>query len=195
MTNLTILPGAYRKGDPKIAVLIPAIPPRHDMLNRAIDSALHQTLVPYKIIVSKDENHQGAAVTRNNGLNSIKDCDYVAYLDDDDFFYPKHLETLYNLNADFAYSWFDGNNPFPQHRGKQFDKADPHHTTMTVMVSKKLHHIRFRTDHPEGWTLPQEDWRYIKDCAAVEDATFNGTDEITWHYSVHNAHTCGRPIW
>lgn len=180
---------------PAIDVVIATIPPRLDFLDRAVNSVLAQTFKPRNIIVVHDDDRIGAARTRNLALNHCENPDYIAYLDDDDYFYPNHLKTHLSLKADFTYSWFDGNNPFPQHRGRPFDKEDPHHTTMTVMVSRKLHHLRFRTDHPEGWTLPQEDWRYIKDCCAVPDVTFKGTPEITWHYSNHGKNTCGRPVW
>lgn len=178
---------------PKITVIIPTIPPRSHLLHKAISSALDQSLPPREIIVSIDNDHEGVARTRNHALDAVDDADFVAFLDDDDYFYHNHLSEHYKLNADFTYSWFTGNNPFPQHRGKMFDKQNPHHTTITVMISKKLQHIRFRTDHPKDWILPQEDWRYILDCSSVENAIFKGTSEITWNYTRHHAHTSGLP--
>jgi len=181
---------------PKIAVLIPSIPPRAKFLERAVKSALTQTLPPHEVLIEIDDKHHGAAETRNRLLAKVSDdIDFVAFLDDDDYFYPNHLEVHHKLrvahNADFTYSWFDGNNPFPQHRGRVFDPTEPHHTTMTVCVTAKIaKEIRFRTDHPEGWTLPQEDWRFILDCRD-RNIKFAGTAELTWHYSQHPWHTSG----
>lgn len=181
---------------PLIDVIIPSIPPREQMLLRAIDSAYSQTLLPNSIHVLIDDRHDGAAVTRNRGLKQVgDDVEFIAFLDDDDFFYEHHLETLYNLSveheADFMYSWFSGCDPFPQHRGRQFNPDDPHHTTMCVMVRAELAKaVGFRTDHPEGWILAQEDWRFILDCRD-RGAKFAGTAEVTWHYSLHEYNTSG----
>jgi glycosyltransferase involved in cell wall biosynthesis len=182
-----------RKGG--ITVVIPTIPPRGKYRLAAIGSALRQNVQPDAVIVELDRWHAGAAVTRNRALAKV-DTEWVAFLDDDDLLYPEHLETLMGLAdghmADFVYSWFDGNDPFPGNRGKAMDPEHPHHTTMTVMVRTELARQvgGFRTDWPKGWDLPQEDWRFITDCVAA-GAVFAGTDDVTWHYRVHGAHTSG----
>lgn len=180
----------------KIDVLIPTIPGREEFLNRAVTSVQMQSYQAHHIHACTDLDREGAAFTRNELLAVVEDdVDYVAFLDDDDFFYPNHLDVLSTLatqhNADYVYSWFDGNDPFPENRGKVFNPQEPHHTTMTVMVRAALaKKVGFRTDHPEGWTLPQEDWRFTLDCLA-EGAVFAGTSEITWHYSLHGTNTSG----
>jgi len=180
----------------KVDVLIPTIPGREEFLKRAMESVYAQTVWINRIHVVRDEQRLGAAVTRNRLLSMVADdVDFVAFLDDDDYFYPNHLETHLKLaeehNADYTYSWFTGNNPFPQHRGRAFDTQEPHHTTMTVMVRAALaKKIGFRIDHPEGWVLPQEDWRFTLDCIEA-GAVFAGTGDITWHYSMHGNHTSG----
>lgn len=182
-----------------ITVAIPSIPPRvcGGLLQSATESVRAQTLLPSGgISVSVDVDKAGAAVTRQRALDGVK-TEWVAFLDDDDLFYPNHLETLLGLasdtGADYLYSWFDGNNPFPQHRGKEFDPDNPHHTTMTVMVRTELaKQVGFATDHPEGWTLPQEDWRFTLGCIEA-GAKFAGTGDVTWHYRVHRGNTSGVP--
>jgi glycosyltransferase involved in cell wall biosynthesis len=190
---------------PVIDIVIPSIPPRAKQLERAIDSVYSQTLPIRKIWLTVDLAHRGAAAARNNSLDMAANHetgppDFVAFLDDDDWWYPHHLETLHKLHqetgADYLYSWFDGNpalqrSSFALNRGKKFDPENPHHTTMTVMVAWSIAgRIRFRTDHPDGWTLPQEDWRYILDCRDA-GATFAGTGDVTWWYSNHGGNTSG----
>jgi glycosyltransferase involved in cell wall biosynthesis len=191
--------------EPIIDVAIPTIPPRAELLGRAMSSVYAQTQPARRIYVVVDDTHRGAAATRNECLDMVADCvdgppQFVAYLDDDDIWYPHHLETLYRLHqetgADYLYSWFAGNpalqrTEFARNRGRQFDPQNPHHTTMAIMVAWRIaSQIRFRTDHPEGWVLPQEDWRYTLDCVKA-GATFAGTPAITWWYNNHGKNTSG----
>lgn len=192
--------------DPVIDVVMAAIPPREKLRQEAILSVQQQTLKPRDIYVALDLQRQGAGEARNAALweivsSSKTSPDFVAFIDDDDLWYPNHLQVLHDLHldtgADFLYSWFDGNEglqldpEFAKNRGKQLDPLNPHHTTMNVMVRGWIaEQIRFRTDHPEGWELPQEDWRFILDCIEA-GAKFAGTGEATWFYRVHNNNTSG----
>ena len=105
-----------------VTAAIAAIPPRADnLLLDAVRSVASQTVeLSGGTSVAMDVNREGAARTRQNALDTVK-TEWVAFLDDDDFWYPHHVETLLKLQqrtgADFLYSWFDGNNPFPMHRG------------------------------------------------------------------------------
>ena len=190
--------------DDKITVCIPTIPPRvgpGGLLYRAVMSARNQSEPPLGgIAVSLDVDRTGAAVNRQRALDTVR-TEWTAFLDDDDTLYPNHFEVLHNLvrehEADFAYSWFDGNNPFPMHRGRQMNLEEPHHTTMTVLVRTEVAHAAggFDVDmvplHPE-WM--GEDWRFIVRCVELGkrgQCTFIGTPEITWTYSVHGTNTSG----
>lgn len=177
-----------------ITVVTPTIPPRQDMLAHAIRSALTQTLPPEALSVAVDTEHAGAAATRQRALMAAQ-TGWVAFLDDDDWFYEQHLKTLKNLavahDADYAYSWFDGNDPFPMHRGRQMNPDEPHHTTMTILVKTELAKTVGFVDHPDspplnGW----EDWYFTLQCVRA-GAKFIGTPEVTWHYNVHGANTSG----
>jgi glycosyltransferase involved in cell wall biosynthesis len=114
-----------------VTVCIPAIPPRvgNRMLDRAVESVKAQTVQPEGgISCVLDVGREGAAATRTRALYAAQ-TPWVAYLDDDDSWYPHHLETLWNLaqekDADYVWSWFDGNNPFPMHRGRQMNLDEP----------------------------------------------------------------------
>jgi Glycosyl transferase family 2 len=183
-----------------ITVATATIPPRvsDGLLTAAMDSVRGQTLLPSGgFSVALDVDRAGASITRQRALDAVRTT-WVAFLDDDDFFYPTHLQTLADLvtehEADFAYSWFDGNNPFPMHRGRQFDKEEPHHTTMTVMVRTEL-------AKTAGFLLPNgplhqdwmgEDWMFVLRCAEA-GGKFIGTGDITWHYRLHGRNTSGLP--
>lgn len=184
----------------KITVAIPTILTRAvpgGLLDAAVASVRSQTLQPSGgISVALDVEHAGAAVMRQRALDAVR-TEWVAFLDDDDFFYDHHLATLSELasstNADYVYSWFDGNNPFPMHRGRQFDVQNPHHTTMTVMVKTELaKEAGFRNHPDENDVWPGEDWNFTLKCAAL-GAKFVGTGEVTWHYRVHGKNTSGLP--
>lgn len=194
------------KGD--ITVVTPCIPPRvktGGLLDRAVMSVNEQTLQPAGgHIVILDAHKEGAAVTRQRGLDAVR-TKWVAFLDDDDYFYPQHLEVLHNMvtagRAAYGYSWFDGNNPFPKHRGKQMNIDSPHHTTMTVLVLTEIAQ-RAGFLQPEGpmhveWS--GEDWQFELRCIEQirekwgSDAgnKIIGTGEATWYYSVHGRNTSG----
>jgi glycosyltransferase involved in cell wall biosynthesis len=182
----------------KITVAMPCIPPRvGGLLTKAIESVKSQTLRPSGgISAALDVLHEGAAVTRQRALDAVR-TDWVAFLDDDDFWYDDHLLTLTKLahehSADYVYSWFDGNNPFPMHRGRQMDVNDPHHTTMTVMVKTELAKAAGFRNHPdENDVWPGEDWNFTLKCIEL-GAKFAGTGEVTWHYAVHGRNTSGLP--
>lgn len=194
--------GGTVSDDFAVTVAMPVIPPRANspLLADAVRSVRQQTAPPAGgISCALDVDHYGAAITRQRALNAVT-TPWVAFLDDDDFFYPHHLETLTRLaqetQADFVYSWFDGNNPFPMHRGRAWNPADPHHTTMTVMVRTEL-------AREAGFLLPGnkplhqdwmgEDWQFILRCSELSNGNFAGTGEITWHYRVHGANTSGLP--
>lgn len=183
-----------------ITVVIPSIPPRSGpggLLAQSVESVRNQLLTPTGgCSVSLDVDRVGPAVTRQRALDAVR-TSWVAYLDDDDLWYQQHLQVLYQLavdhDADYAYSWFDGNNPFPGHRGKQMDPKMPHHTTMNILVktelSKSVGFCNWEGDGTaRGWS--GEDWTHQMGCIRA-GAKFIGTDEITWHYRLHSGNTSG----
>lgn len=183
---------------PGITIALPTIPPRTQpggLLWETIDTIRQQTRPPEGgISVALDVDHAGAATTRQRALDAVT-TQWVAFVDDDDLLYPHHLQTLHDLatdqGADYVWSWFDGNNPFPMHRGRQMNPQDPHHTTMTVMVRTGLAREVGFINHPDAnpdW--PGEDWRFITGCVQA-GARFATTPDITWHYRSHGGNTSG----
>lgn len=103
---------------PLVSVILPTYN-RPDMLAIAIASILSQTMQSFEIIVVNDAGtdivqilnqfqgkgkiryiahdvNQGLAAARNTGIRAARGK-YIAYLDDDDTYYPNHLETLVNF--------------------------------------------------------------------------------------------------
>ncbi len=101
-----------------VSVIIPTFN-RRDQLKNAIQSVLNQTYQNFEIIVVNDAGedssdvvnefndqrikyvnqdiNKGAAASRNTGLKNATGH-FIAYLDDDDIYYPNHLQIL----TDFA---------------------------------------------------------------------------------------------
>lgn len=80
---------------PGITVAIPTIPPRANMLAKAVRSAMIQSLAPEALSIAVDRGHGGSAITRNRALAGVQ-TEWVAFLDDDDLMLGNHLETLYD---------------------------------------------------------------------------------------------------
>lgn len=103
---------------PLVSVIVPTFN-RPDTLVVALQSILDQTFQNFEIIVVNDygvdvadivgwlnqqgnityvkhDRNRGLAAARNTGLRLARGK-YIAYLDDDDLFYPDHLETLVNF--------------------------------------------------------------------------------------------------
>lgn len=192
-------------------VVIPTHPARGEsgnpasLLGRAVESVMHQRVWPVGgICLAVDTGGEGAGPTRKRALKLALDqgTEFVSFLDSDDTWYSHHLgvqshlvlEGLNGDGADVAYSWFDGNEPFPMHRGRQFDPVDPHHLTMTLTVRSALARQVLDTfdiePMHEEWS--GEDWAFILKLRDL-GARFAGTGEVTWTYHVHHGNTSGLP--
>lgn len=126
---------------PLVSVIIPTFN-RPDQLLCAIKSVLEQTFTAFEAVVVNDcgidvskllktlgdhrivhlrhEKNMGLAATRNTGIRAARGK-YIAYLDDDDEYYPDHLQTLVDtLNrSQFKVAYTDGDKCiFEEHDGK-----------------------------------------------------------------------------
>ncbi|MFC7096418.1 glycosyltransferase family 2 protein [Halobaculum marinum] len=111
---------------PEVSVVVPAYQ-RGDMVGRAIDSALAQTLDDIEVIVVDDgsdddteavvtgydddrvryvahETNRGVSAARNTGLAAATG-EYVAFLDSDDEWLPRKLERQLSVLADRGEGW------------------------------------------------------------------------------------------
>lgn len=185
-----------------ITVCLPTHPARGAALNpatllgRAVASVRAQTVQPVGgVAIACDLNGDGAGATRQRALDEVE-TEFVSFLDSDDYWHPHHLETHWRLlqdsGADVAYSWFDGNDPFPMHRGRVYDPENPHHLTMTLTVRTSLAKRAGFVPDPLHPLWSGEDWAFQ---LALRDlgAKFVGTGEVTWTYYVHGGNTSGTP--
>lgn len=184
-----------------VTVCLSTIPPRRDLLSRALQSITAQTRPAAAVSIAVDLDHEGCAATRSRAVAAAR-TPWVAILDDDDEFYPQHLEQLLacalEQQADYVFSYFDvigGTDPLNVF-GKPFNPADPHQTTTTILV---------RTDLAQqiGWHKPEvedlihgqragEDWHFTLDCLTA-GARIVHHPERTWAWHHHNANTSGLP--
>jgi len=194
---------------PDITVVITTIPSRGLRLAKAYASVEAQTLQPKEIVVQMDTQKLGAPGNRDNGVARVT-TEWVAFLDDDDYFYPQHLETLYKAaienDADIVYSWFDvegGTDPFPENFGKPFDPENPVQTTVTTLCKTQVvrdaggfsNTIGLNEEELESLSQGNtvgEDFRLILS-AVANGAKVHHVAERTWAYVHWNGNTSGRP--
>lgn len=123
-----------------ISVIIPSIPPRAELLSRAISSATAQTEAPSAIIVASDIEKQGAPATRDRALSMVQ-TKFVAPLDDDDEMLPHHLtvllEEIERTGADLVFPWFNvvgGSDPFPQWENVPWENGQSRQVPITWLA-------------------------------------------------------------
>ena len=192
-----------------ISVITPAHPARlrNGMLRRATDSVAAQTLLPDAHCIAVDLDGEGAAPTRDRALRMAR-TDWVAFLDSDDYFLPKHLDWLlrhaHETGADFVYSWFrvqlpDGrileDDPvFPiTHYLNPFDPERPIETTITTLVRTELAQqvgmVALDRGHDSN---SGEDYRFTLECVkAGAKISHLVRKSWIWCHGTHN--TSGLP--
>ncbi len=193
-----------------LTVVITTIPTRKVRLAKALRSVKNQTLQPFEVIVQEDTQKLGAPANRDAGVRRVK-TPYVAFLDDDDYFYPDHLETLYKAaqdsDADIVYSWFDvegGTDPFPENFGKPWNPEEPVQTTVTTLCkTKTVRDAGGYSSHDDGMTEDElasyaqgntagEDFRMVMS-ANAQGAKIVHVPKKTWAYVHWSGNTSGRP--
>lgn len=188
-----------------ITVVIPSIPPRVSLLERALASVKAQTLPAVEVVVEFDDARRGAAATRQRGLERVE-TPWVAFLDDDDEFMPHHLSSLRTAaeleGADFVFSWYEvvgGTDPRPREFGVPWDRSKPRQTTITTLVRTDLAlAVGGFTDDEEDAVLTSpdrhyagEDWRFTR--RINEAGTIYHLPQVTWRWYHHGSNTSGLP--
>lgn len=187
-----------------ITVVVPTHPARlrNGMTKRAVGSVFMQSLPASGLIVEVDKYREGAAVTRNRGLQKVT-TEWVAFLDSDDQLKVNHLETLVHgaqaTGADYLYTWYEPigffRDPLP-HFGKVFDPANPTQTTITTLVKTELaQEVGFRDVEPGRLIDGQrygEDFQFTVECIA-KGAKIVHIPQRTWLWNAHGLNTSGLP--
>jgi glycosyltransferase involved in cell wall biosynthesis len=197
--NGTVVTDWKEKMRGAVTVVTPTIPPRTTFLTRAVESVSQQSHPAAAHAIAIDVDRRGAAATRQRALDMAK-TSWVAFLDDDDWFMPFHIEHLLkhalDTSADFVYSWFQvvgGHDPFPPtHFSRDFDPSDPIETTITTLVKTELaQEIGFRP-LDRGEFNSGEDRYFLLGCLAA-GAKISHLKERTWYWAHHGGNTSGLP--
>ena len=189
---------------PTISVITPAHPARlrNGKLLRAQNSVAQQTCLPDAHIITVDVDHEGACATRQRAL-MMAQTDWVAFLDSDDLFMPKHLEWMMKhaleKEADFVYAWFkilqefsDGTyrvleeDPIfpPGHFLNDWNPDDPIETTITTLVRTKLaQEVGFQTLN-RGESNSGEDRYFTLGCMEA-GGKISHLKRKSWYWSHH----------
>lgn len=189
--------------EPGITVVVPVHLPRfHSTLDRALRSVWEQVLVPDAVVVSVDRGHDGAATTRNRGLEMVA-TEWVAFLDSDDQLMPNHLSALAQrqreTGADLVFPHFTVTgpgafDPFAAYEGVPFDPgslAVYNRIPVTVLVWTAL--LRdvggFQPLGPPD--NPCDDWGAWRALAAA-GGVISHLNLRTWYWHWHPGNTSGR---
>ena len=196
-------------GTADVTIITATIPPRSDLLARAVKSVKAQTLQPAAHLIMEDSNKLGGAAIKDKLLKKVK-TKYVAVLDDDDELLPQHLEVLYKSitesDADLVYPWFRyqtlGNaGHLETYAYQPWSNNDIHQVPITWIA--KTNTIRRAGGFSEGYEAESmnldsggnrigDDFLLIK--RLVEhDRIIKHHPEITWIYHDDRQSTLGMP--
>lgn len=184
---------------PGITTLVACHPERlsNGLAVEAFASIARQTLQPDTVILVNDQERAGAGRTRQKLLRMVE-TEWLAWLDSDDVWLPKHLEKLWNhaqeTGAVFVNSWFYAPHDPLGHYGKKLDPCSPHHTTITFMVKTELaQEVGFRESLKDG-PFSEEDWAHIAGIAALcceRGLKMEHLAERTWRWRQEGQNTSG----
>lgn len=188
-----------------ITVVIPTIPGREDMLNRALASVDAQKRQPDEVLVVTDPGRTGAAATRNRALAKVE-TEFILWLDDDDELLPNHLRglaaTQAKHEADVVYSPWSGINTrlfdpelFVTQWGEEHTRlqmAGNFLPITTLIRTQVMRDVGGFTEAPRGVFLGEDATMYQRLLKA--GAKFACHPVVTWHWHGHPGHTSGRGL-
>jgi glycosyltransferase involved in cell wall biosynthesis len=206
------------RGRLSVAVVIPTIPGREALLDRAVTSVRAQRRKPDQVVVERDSERTGAAAARNRALERVT-ADVVAFLDDDDTLRPNHLMACMRVleqsawRPDLVYPrprMVGGTDPTALTHQGRFPVSpwglrwSPEHAAhlrthgsfipMTHLV--RTEYVRRVDGFRPGYTLESGRYRGEDEDYLIRlldaGAIFEHLDAITWNWHVHAGHTAGR---
>lgn len=194
---------------PGITACVAAHPARFQrrLIHRALTSIADQTLQPDAIVMVNDKGRRGAGWTRQTILDQV-DTEWMAWLDSDDAWFPRHLEKLYQCAIEtdsvYVFSYFQPTvgDPFATpseplgHFGREFNVCNPHHTTITALMktemAKQFGYGASDFNHP----VSNEDWGFIvrfSEYCCQNGLKMTHLPERTWLWEQNTGNTSGLP--
>lgn len=207
--------GPLTSREPDVTVIIPTIPGREALLERAMMSIRGEDIA-FAVCVSADRNGAGPAVARTSAVrNMVTKSPWLAFLDDDDEFKPGHLTKLVRhaeeTRAEVVYPWFDINFMGEIHNeldplllngspafGQEFDGSGldvNNFIPVTALVNRHAFEEVGGFPLPMSPEWPHQDcedwglWLRLRD----EGAVFSHLPERSWIWHWHSRNTSGRP--
>jgi glycosyltransferase involved in cell wall biosynthesis len=184
-----------------VTICIPTIPVRRATLCRAVTSVIEQTVNRVLIAAQDDTDpRQGAWATRNAAAAKASTT-WIGFLDDDDELLPHHVEFLLELagdSYDMVWGWFEvhgGTDPFPMHRGRQFDPLTPHIVPITYLIRRELFMDTrgFLEDETRWGSWETQDMTVVLDAYEKSGGRLHASPEVTWRWYHHGWNTSGLP--
>lgn len=210
-----------RQGQPRsrltVAAVIPTIPGRESLLERALASVHSQTRRVDQVVVERDSLRTGAAQSRNRAMQRVT-TDVIAWLDDDDEWLETHVAACVrvleqNPGVDLVYPvprmvggrdptavTYQGHIRLPW--GIRFGAEQEAHLRrqgsfipMTHLVRTEI--VRRVDGFPEGFVLPDGRYRGEDEAYLIRlldaGAKFEHLDRKTWRWYAHpETSTAGR---
>ena len=205
-----------------VTVVIPTIPGREALLDRARLSVHAQRRQPDHVIVERDSERTGAWAARNRALARVE-TDVIAWLDDDDTLRPNHIMACMRVleqspdrpdlvyprprmvgGADPTALTHQGRFPVspwglrwtPEHAAHLRDHGSFIPMTHLVMADRVRSIGGFRpgydVDTDGRPRYRGEDEDYLIRLMDDGKAIFEHLDAVTWNWHVHAGHTAGR---
>lgn len=186
-----------------VTVVVPTIPPRAAMLQRAVASVTAQT-VRVDLEVEPDPGRAGSAAARNRALARVE-TDWVLFLDDDDQLMPNAVQVLTEAQAATGADVVSGGAWIPQSpgHGEPVQPPPPGWIDAGVVMARSVLHVTslvrtrlaqtagFTRAHDPGTGADLDDYGFYRSLAAA-GASFWRVPETVLIWHVHGANTSGR---
>jgi len=187
----------------RVTLIIPTVPGRESLLERAGASAVDQTYQFARILPVLDSSRDGPGITRNRGLAQVE-TEWTAFLDDDDYLLPWHLELLISRTKEDVSLVYSGclvqdTNGFrdpPWLLNGMYAWQQPFAVVKQALAQQNYipSCLMVRTSlakkvggYPNG-SDPFEDWTFLKRLL-VENAVFRAVPHTTWVYDIRHSST------
>lgn len=167
-----------------IAVITPTVPERRLMLMDCMASVFSQTVKPTEHLIAVDYAHEGPVGIRNR-LAFATDCEWLAFLDDDDLLMPNHLESLLAAAGDADLVWSQhqiwGRPGFHiTHQCDPNQLDDGNFIPISVLLRRST--FVAAGGFPDvPWSEDWELWKQLRD----KGAKFQCVHDVTWIYRWH----------